>query len=80
MPTTVYDSDHTRAEGMLIGPFAQLREVVALCIAMERERCAKLAESYMGATKETKRFGKEVADYIRKSPQRSLPSGQGGGE
>lgn len=75
MPTAVYDSDYVRAEGMLIGPFSNLREVAAQCIAMERERCALVAEAAINDFN-----GKEKAGMARAIARRirALPSQERG--
>lgn len=79
MPVTVYDEDHVRAEGMLTASYASLRHVVALCIAQERERCAKIAEEYnMGGAfrddtlpKGWRGCRRQIADAIRKAPEQT---------
>lgn len=71
MATAIYDSDYVRADGMMIGPMASLRNVIAHCIAMERERCALVAEAAANDFN-----GKEKAGMARAIARRirALPS------
>jgi hypothetical protein len=65
MPIRVMDSDYRKAD-FLLSPLSIVAQQIALAIAEERERCAKLAESYQKLSRDFS-VARKIADEIRKA-------------
>jgi len=61
MSIAVFDVDFEEANRILVPYGAFLRDLIANAIAVERERCAQIAENFNAA-------GKPIARAIRRSP------------
>jgi hypothetical protein len=61
----IMDSDYRKAD-FLLSPLSTVAQQIALAIAEERERCARLAESYQKFPRNFS-VAQKIADAIRKA-------------